>query len=411
VSAIWLLMGLLLLAYLGSSLVGGRGFGLASGVEYVVLGFVLGPPARGFLERDALSAFDPVANVAVGWLMLILGVGYGTTTGGRRVRASRLAGSSIMSLASGAAVFGAAWLFLHLATTLPPGERLLAAGGIGAASAETTRYAVRWVLARHRAEGPVATLAGDLAESDDLVPALAAAVFFAREPSAPGAIPLPWVAWVAITLGLGLVLGALAALLLGKTFQLGEAWGVLLGMSLLAIGATTRLGISTLGALFTMGATLSALSSHRREIAAMIAPTERAVMLPALLLAGAHVDFGAAPWVPWVVPIALVTRVIAKSLAGLGVLAASPAARPAGPFFGAGLLSAGALSMSIGLAFALRFPGPVGASVLAVAASVTLFGELAGPASLRAALARAGEIPEAPASPQPAAAPAEEIAS
>ena len=45
-NAIAFLLGLLVLAYLGSILVGGRtirGFGLASGAEYLVLGFVLGP--------------------------------------------------------------------------------------------------------------------------------------------------------------------------------------------------------------------------------------------------------------------------------------------------------------------------------------------------------------------------------
>ena len=45
-NAVLLLMGLLVLSYLGSFLVGGRtvrGAGLPSGIEYVALGFVLGP--------------------------------------------------------------------------------------------------------------------------------------------------------------------------------------------------------------------------------------------------------------------------------------------------------------------------------------------------------------------------------
>ena len=46
--SIWLLLGLLLLSYLGSNLVGGRairGFGLPSNAEYLVLGFAIGPHA------------------------------------------------------------------------------------------------------------------------------------------------------------------------------------------------------------------------------------------------------------------------------------------------------------------------------------------------------------------------------
>jgi hypothetical protein len=92
-----------------------------------------------------------------------------------------------------------------------------------------------------------------------------------------------------------------------------------------------------------------------------------------------------------------VVRLAAKQIVGLGLLAASKAARPAGPRLGLGLSSSGALSMSIGLAFALRFRGAVGGAVLASAAIGTVIGEIVGPASLRAALRRAGEIPDPPA--------------
>jgi hypothetical protein len=51
--------------------------------------------------------------------------------------------------------------------------------------------------------------------------------------------------------------------------------------------------------------------------------------------------------------------------------------------------------MSIGLTFALRFSGAVGGAVLAAAAVATVVGEIVGPASLRAWLRRAGEIPDA----------------
>ena len=52
--------------------------------------------------------------------------------------------------------------------------------------------------------------------------------------------------------------------------------------------------------------------------------------------------------------------------------------------------------MMVGFACAFRFESAVGVALLAAAANV-LFGEVVGPASLRAALTRAGEIVEAPA--------------
>jgi hypothetical protein len=63
-----------------------------------------------------------------------------------------------------------------------------------------------------------------------------------------------------------------------------------------------------------------------------------------------------------------------------------------GPALGLGLLCSGALSMTIGLAFALRFPGPIGDTVLATAATLTVLGEFVGPWGLRTALRQAGEI-------------------
>ena len=57
-NAIPLLMGLLILSYLGSLLVSARavrGIGLPSGAEYVALGFVIGPHVLGAVERSMLS--------------------------------------------------------------------------------------------------------------------------------------------------------------------------------------------------------------------------------------------------------------------------------------------------------------------------------------------------------------------
>jgi hypothetical protein len=72
----------------------------------------------------------------------------------------------------------------------------------------------------------------------------------------------------------------------------------------------------------------------------------------------------------------------------------SKPARAAGPLVGLSLSSSGALSMCIGLAFALRFPGVVGDSVLAVAVVSAIVGEFVGPARMRRSLLAAGELDE-----------------
>jgi Kef-type K+ transport system membrane component KefB len=407
-SSLWLLMGLLVLSYAGSFLVGKsavRG-GLPAGTEYVLLGFVLGPGALGLVERSMLVNAEPLAHAAVGWLAFVLGLQYGVNRG-RRVRTARIVASWLAFLVTGATIAAAVWGVLRLASHLDARDRLLVAGGIGAATGETTRYAVRWVVERDRAAGPLSDLLGDLAESDDMVPLFGVAALFALRPEAALSLAHqpPWI-WIAVTLGLGAVLGGMAAVLLGRTFRVAEAWSVLLGMSMLAIGTASRLGLASVAAMFVMGTAISALSPHRSDIVAMIAPTERPVMLPALLLAGASVDFtgpamAGARWLPWVLGAAVLARLAAKQVVGLGLLAAVPSARSSGARLGLGLSSAGALSMSIGLVFALRFPGPVGGAVLASALLATVVGEIVGPASLRACLRRADEVPDDKPAPPP----------
>jgi hypothetical protein len=406
--AILLLMGLLVLSYLGSLLVGGRfvrGVGLPSAAEYIALGFLLGPQALGLVERSMLESFEPIAQVAVGWLALAIGLGFGFA-GERRVRA----GSAILGLLSAvlttAAVGGGTWLLLQRVPIVPPGvDRWLLAGGTGAACATTTRVAVSWVVERHKAKGPLSDLFAEIAYTDDLVPLAGLAVLFALTP--PEA-KLPWhltiQAWVGVTFGIGAVLGLVAVLLLGKEVHLDTAWGVLIGTSLLAIGTAARFRLSTLSVTFTMGVVIAALSRHRAALRDMIAPTERPVLLPALLLAGAHIELHPSRALGLFLAVVIGARVLGKLVTGVLMRIFARAARPAGMGVGLGLLSAGALSMAIGLSFALRFPGPLGDTVLVASGVVAVFGEFVAPASMRRVLARAGEIDEAPPSPKPAAA-------
>jgi Kef-type K+ transport system membrane component KefB len=391
-------MGLLVLSYLGSFLMNRRtvgGAGLPSGVEYAALGFVLGPQVLGIVSAKDLTAFEPVVQVAIGWLAFAVGMDFGIVAE-RRVRPASLVVGSFGALLTGAAVAAAVWEAMAL---LPAGpgaltytQRVVVAAGTGAACSETTRYAIHWVGERYGARGPLADHLNELAHADSVLPLLAVALIFALEPTHHIGLQMPLRDWPLITVGLGLMLGAGAALLLRNEMPIEDTWGVLFGVSLLAIGTAARLGLSTLTATFFMGLAVSALSRHSVELRGMVGPTERPVLLPALLLAGARLDFQATPALPWIAAAAIGARFVAKVVVGWVLAAQSRAARRGGPLVGLSLMSSGALAMCIGLAFALHFPGPVGDTVLVVAVLSAVAGEFLGPVRMRRALLAAGEI-------------------
>ncbi len=395
---LWALMGLIAAAFVGSVLVGRQGqrrHGLASGSEPVLVGFLLGPTVLGLVTPGLLEVFTPLAQVGLGWVALIVGLDYGWVDR-RPIPAWRRVGGTLAGLLTMALVSGAVFLLLR---RLQPGEAAwwedgptwVEAGGIGAACAETTRHAVRWVADRVKASGPVTELLLDVSDADDLGPFLVCGALFALVPP-PG---LRWAVNPAVLwagqIGLGVAIGLLTALLVSREFRSRSLWGVLFGTSTIAIGLAVRADLAVLTVGFCMGLGLGAVSRHRQAIRAAVLPVEFPLRLPALLLAGARIDASEGAFLAWVVPAALLARLLSKTLVAACAALVCPPLRRAGPALAPGLLACGPNSMAIGLAFALRFPGRVGEAVLVSAAAATILGELVAPLGLRSALRSAGE--------------------
>jgi hypothetical protein len=388
---------LLVASYLGGFLVGGdRARGLASGAGVVMLGFLSGPSVLGLVSSDTLELFTPLTQVGVGWLAMDAGKVYGRVLG-RRVRPAQGLWGIGVALFTGAAVAAVAMGALRgvprLASVVDGQQRWVLVLGLGAALCETTRSVCRWAWERWHARGPLFNRLLDLSAADDIIPVVVVSVAVALEPVPSVFGPLPWPAGAAAQLACGWLMGAAGAVMLGRSFRTNVFRGVTVGVTLVAIGFAVRLGLSLVAVAFALGLGMASVSRHRARIRRMAA-SERFVLLPILFLAGAMTSIEGI--VLWVAAAAVAARVLAKVVAGLGLWAAWPEARSAGPLFGAGLTSSGALSICVGLSFALRFPGLVGDSVLAAATLGIVIGEFIGPTSLRRALRKAGELDETP---------------
>ena len=397
-SAIALLMGLLLLSFLGSLIVRGRGTaaGLPSGIEYLGLGLAVGPTALGMVERTMITEFEPIVQVALGWLAFIIGLDFGRV-GHRQARQSSMLLGVACAILTGIVV--AVTLHLFIARVSIPGltksDALLLSVGAGAVTAETTRLAVQWVAARWTAKGPVTDLLGEIAASDDFVPLVAAGAIFGFIPGNDLSATLPAGGWFAASLVLGALLGTMTALLL-RGAEGYTVWGALIGVLLLGVGIAMRFGFCTIFVTFVMGIALAALSPSRRILRRMVGSTERPVLYPMLLLAGARIDIRPlleSRMLVAVVALALLARIVGKIFAGFLIRATVPASRPAGFGLGMVLLSSGPLTISTGFVFALRFPGVVGDTLLVMAAASAVVGELISTFALKSLLSHAGEVP------------------
>lgn len=397
-----LLLAVLAIAYVGSMLMQGRalrGVGLPSGTEWVLLGFALGSHALAVVDRDLLAAFEPVAAVAIGWQAFALGARFGRPRD-ERTGARSLFFGVLFSVITGTLVTASAWFSVQYFTTLPWLDRLLVSIGAGLVSCELTRHAVTWVVERYAARGPLASFVTGISEGSAILPLLGASVPFALiAPRTELAIPVWGLA--VMTIGLGIVLALMCAALISLEASGPRTWGVLLGAALLGTGISFRFGLSPLAAMFTLGLSLAALSKKRAEVHVMLARTEHPVRLPILLLCGAHIDLYVDQRFAFVIGIAVLARILGASLLAWPIGRASGSNKHEVRSLIQSLLPTGAITMTIGLSFALRFPGRIGAVVLLIAAAQTILGELLGPLALRKALDAAGELPADSIPPEP----------
>lgn len=395
-NAMALLLGLLVVSYLGSMLLSGRalrGYGLPSGTEWVVVGFVLGPYGSAAVATEAWTGFAPLAAVATAWLALTMGVEYGYA-GEKRASLRGLALGITFAALTTAAVGGAVFAVAFYVALLSQHDSLLIGAGLGLCSAETTRHVVRWVGEHGATQSELLSRIEEIADTDEIVPLLGLAVLFAWLPSS-ASVQLSFEIWIAITAGLGLILGTVCAMLIAGQPDGNDAWSVLLGAALLGTGIAWRLDISPLTVMFVMGLVLGVLSRHALALREMLARTESPVLLPTLLLGGALVRFEA-PGLGWVIAAALLARTLIRLILGYFFGWAHGLTNRQRALLGFGMSSSGVVTMLIGLAFCFRFPGAIGNTVLSAAACMTAGGEFLGPAGLRRALA--------PDAPQPTAA-------
>jgi hypothetical protein len=287
-----LLVGLLFLSYLGSSIGRKRRFRIAtnSGVEHAILGLALGPILLGVIERSWAETFEPIVLVGAAWLGFVSGARWHLADLPNSW-ASRSRGLLFGVLTVGL-VTGLCWGAVTLAPEwFPTGtpDRTYILLGLLMNLPFATPVSIASLFNRYGFAESTQVLVARAAQVVPFFPVVGAMLLFGLDSHWVETKPVPLVLiWsVATPVVVGGLLGLITAGLISRFIHAEQAWGVILGTTLLGAGFSLRLGLSAVATLFFIGLTLSAFRSVRPALKELTDATERPVLLPIALLLGA----------------------------------------------------------------------------------------------------------------------------
>jgi hypothetical protein len=392
-----LLLGVVSMAYLMAHFVVERAqqrFLFVSGVEYVVLGMVLGPWVLPQIQPFSdLTRLAPIFAFAAGWVGLLYGLELEARPVTSTVRPLRIA--VVDTLVAGGVVTIAAQWFFRLGVLVPdPGPEVAwsAALLLGCTAAAGSSSGIELLRSRY---GDNQSQLLPLLDQTTWYGALAAisafglvfCVFHQGGTLLPQVVP--WWGWALLTLGLGVVLGLLFWMFIVGDHDANHVFLAMVGILLFASGAAFFLHLSALLVNLVLGGVL-AQTRHGSNLRQELMRTARPVRLVLLLFAGAH-------WRPvpleaglLVVAGFLCLRLLAKVLSA-GVATVGTGLRL--DLF-RGLMSQGDVAVAMALSFRLVYEGlVVDLAYTAVLVGVVVH-ELVSPRMLRGLLVDADELRE-----------------
>jgi len=370
---------------------------VSTGLQFLVLGFLLGPHGTGLLGPDLLESFSPAVVLGLGWIGLTFGMQFEPGVMARIDRAEL--GAGLAQALAAFVLLAAVGLAVAALAHWGPEARLLVLAGAAVASISTpTGLAI--VFGAAPAAGSLSRLLSVAASLDGAVGLAALATVLAAfhgRPAAGGSL-LDALRWLAASVLLGIFAGWLLVSVTRRRPGRQELVLFLLGLALLAAGSQAFLGLSALFGSAVAGAFVARTSAASRRIQDALGRWEQPVHVVFLLLSGALLRWPGWEVVPLVAAYVLL-RAGAKVLGGLAALPALPRGRRHRGL-GLGLLAQGGLS--IAMAVSIRHVlAPAGGTGLDLFFATVVLGvavsEVVGPPVIRRMLAVRGELSGEPA--------------
>lgn len=367
-------------------------FLIVSGIEYVLLGLLLGPAVFPTLAPfDDLTSLGPVFAFAAGWVGLLYGLELPLRSFDLIGPALRIALVDTTVTATTVA-FAAHAFFVSgwLMPAVPVQEAWMSAGVLGCAAAAGSSSAVDLVQARYPSiKTGLLPLLRRTARLEDLIAIVAFGVLFCvfHRDTLGTLTRVGPSDWFLLTLGIGIVLGLLFFAFIGKDNSENHVFLAIVGTLLLASGAAFFLLLSALLVNLVLGLILIQ-TRHGAAIGRQLERTAKPVSVILLIFAGALYQR-----IPPLPAAALITGFFL--LRGIGKTMGTALATMGTPFQGniyRGLFAQGDAAVAIALSFRLVYDGPSVDLVYATILSGVIVHEMLAPRILRGLLIDTGDL-------------------
>lgn len=360
------------------------------GVEYLLLGVVLGPRMTGMIGSSAVATLFPFFSVVLG----VVGFRTGLLLHGPSRSLRRAVPGVVSALFVGASITGLTlWAVDGLGLDISrPHWFAIELGAVAMTANETL---VRWSADRFGARGAVSELLVSTAAAMNVVAVLAFGATLAVSRAATNADPLGLggFEWFLLCIGLGLVTGLFHNFFVARADGDDRQFLAVVGVLMFGSGVAYALGLSPLFVTVIAGYLVGASRPEGGGLAKMVERLEPPLEVVLLFAMGILLEpmWGASWVIVALFPIARVLMISFGVWLGLRVVRAPRVVRP-----GSALVGVGILGVAISLDFALVNREASALVINALIAGLVLTDLIAVPA-LRHVLADAGELHVVPA--------------
>lgn len=384
-----------MLFYIGLMLLCGLLFGriakkltLPNVTGYLVAGLVIGPFLLNIVPQNAVDSLSVVSEMALGFIALSIGAEFKLSYF-REVGLTPVVIAILEGLLAVAAVVGG---------LLAVGQPLPFAIVLGSIAAATAPAATIMVIRQYNAKGPVTKTLLSVVALDDAVALIAfgfAVAISKALTSAQGSGILASVAEPFIELGLSILFGTLAALIMLIPLKFFKKQSnrlcATVGMVFIAAAASDYFGASSLLTCMIFGAVLANISKDADDVFRIADTVTPPVFMLFFVVSGAALDITLIPKIGLLGIIYVVFRVIGKFVgAWLGaVIMRAP--KTVRKYLGWTLVPQAGVAIGLTLVADTVVPQYAG-QIRAIVLCGTLIYELIGPVISKLALTAAGEI-------------------